>query len=386
MFKSNDTPPANQKQSLNTLFAPLSPSLAEPIMPERPRVACPDSETEIPSSAKNETNLRTKENYVRQIHQHQLLELLPVGAIELNEQGTITHQNAAAMHIIGHNWTGQSWQACYAQLSALIAANSTHPAQQLDIQIHPQPNSTGKIVFIQNVNTKHLQKSHIEKREKTAKIEQMTASLAHQLRTPLSSAMLYVGHLAKPSLTPADRIRLTQKIQERLHHLEKVIHNTLRSTQGQTIQNKLVSINSLLFDAAQTLHAQILKKNQTIDIKILTPDRQLYANQQALIGALISLLENAADASPPEQIITLHAETTHTHCKIHVDNIGQAIDPALSTQIFEPFFTTRPQGTGLGLSIAQQVAEEMGGHLHHTRTADRKTRFTFTFPCPTHPE
>ena len=100
-----------------------------------------------------------------------------------------------------------------------------------------------------------------------------------------------------------------------------------------------------------------------------------------MFGALVSLLENALQATPAGGKICLIAVSDADTLRITVRDNGMGIGPELQSRIFEPFFTTRGQGTGLGLPIALGVARAHGGNLELDSELGRGTDFALTLPC-----
>jgi signal transduction histidine kinase len=86
--------------------------------------------------------------------------------------------------------------------------------------------------------------------------------------------------------------------------------------------------------------------------------------------ALINLVMNAVEASPPSANVSLRAVTAGKGIvRIDVEETADPIPTDATAHIFEPFFTTKPQGTGLGLAIARNIARAHGGDV--VLSADR---------------
>ena len=118
-----------------------------------------------------------------------------------------------------------------------------------------------------------------------------------------------------------------------------------------------------------------------VEIKVDSPN-ELYCSFDATLlqQALLNLVMNAIDASPPDSTVIMTGRVSGDAVCIDVKNTGPEIDPGALGQIFEPFFTTKPSGTGLGLAIARNAARGHGGDITLTQNGPEVVIFTLTLP------
>ena len=94
----------------------------------------------------------------------------------------------------------------------------------------------------------------------------------------------------------------------------------------------------------------------------------------------MSLLENAAQATPQGGKVRLEGMANSKRVRICVSDTGGGIPQTAFARVFEPFYSTRSDGTGLGLAIVKTVVELHGGTIHITSSADSGTQFTISLP------
>src|SRR5690606_17537798 len=148
-----------------------------------------------------------------------------------------------------------------------------------------------RIVLIHDVTGAHRMRLAAERNERLAAMGEMVAGLAHQLRTPLSAALLYASGLRTPGLAQADRERAADRAIERLRHLERLIGDMLRFARGDRPDHQSFEICELVREIAHTLEP--VAKARRVDFtshcacaaEVFTGDRK------ALAGALTSLIE-----------------------------------------------------------------------------------------------
>jgi two-component system sensor histidine kinase FlrB len=219
-----------------------------------------------------------------------------------------------------------------------------------------------------------------ERKERLAAMGEMAARLAHQLRTPLATALLYASQLGEPSLPASVRARFTAKTVERLRDLERLIGDTLQFARGVDASFQRVAVTELLHDALQVMQPQARLQGVAIELYDLGGGRALKCDRPALTAALVSLLDNAVHACAGGGRITLSAAIDGDHVAICVSDTGTGITPEVQARLFEPFFTTRRSGTGLGLAIVRTVAEGHGGSVSACSTPGAGSQFTLKLP------
>jgi two-component system sensor histidine kinase FlrB len=307
-----------------------------------------------------------------------LLQLLPGGVLVLNAQGRITDCNAAALDILGAPLDGELWLEIIRQRFAPrnddgheISLVNGKRVSLLSRSLDEEP---GQIILITDqTETRRLQQS-LSRHQRLLEMGKMVSSLAHQIRTPLSAAMLYAGHLAQikevESANDGDVrfSRTHERLMSRLHNMERQVRDMLVFARGEAVLNEKLSLRHI-FDEAR-LASEVLMRSGTLicNWHNEVPDCTLACNKESLIGALINLLENAVQNAGPsvqlrvvaEHVVSGKHEAAHQVC-IYVEDNGPGIDAAKIGQVTEAFYTTRAQGTGLGLAVAQVVARAHGG-------------------------
>ena len=219
-----------------------------------------------------------------------------------------------------------------------------------------------------------------QRRERLAAMGEMAARLAHQLRTPLATALLYAAQLGEPALPAAERARFAGKTVDRLRHLERLIEDMLLFVRGVSAGCEPVAAADLLREAFQTMEPQALARGLLIEVNDESAGCTLLADRQALAGALLSLLENAVQACAPGARIRVAAIAGETELAFCVSDTGVGIAPEAQARLFEPFFTTRSGGTGLGLAIVRAVAEAQGGTVAARSAPGEGSEFALRLP------
>ncbi len=227
---------------------------------------------------------------------------------------------------------------------------------------------------------KEALRESMARQERLAAMGEMAAHLAHRLRTPLSTALLYAAQLGQPGLPAAERSRFAEKTVERLHDLERLIADMLQFVRGASPAYETVAASEILQKVFHTIEAQVLAHGMTLDLRDHSAGCSFAADRQGLCGALLGLLDNAMQASSAGARICLAASVQGAHLAFQVSDTGTGIAHEAQARLFEPFFTTRSQGTGLGLALVRAVAEAHGGTVQAQSTPGVGSEFVLSIP------
>lgn len=221
----------------------------------------------------------------------------------------------------------------------------------------------------------------LARRERLSALGEMAAQVAHQIRTPLATALLYTGHLTRPQINDVDRIRFAEKTRSRLIYLERLIQDMLLFVKGARLISTAFPLAALIEEIAHTLEPHAAAKGVVLQLAKTAPEMHLTGDRQAIAGALINLIENAVQASPAGGMVDLFvAGLGSPFASFQVTDSGPGIPEDARERLFEPFFTTRGEGSGLGLAIARQVAEAHGGWVEWAPRKEGGSCFTLFLP------
>lgn len=311
-----------------------------------------------------------------------LLAALPAGVVVLDSRDRVSEANPAARSMLGESLEGADWQQL-AQ-SRLVATEAPDEwqldARRVAIAESALDSAGGRLLLIHDVTVAHRLKADLERNQRLAAMGEMAASLAHQLRTPLATALLYSANLGQPELAEAARLRFAGKATEQLRRLERLIQDVLLFARGESIGREAIAAAPWLAEAAQTLEPLCAEKGVAFSVAVDGGDSIIMGGRKALSGALLNLLENALQACESGGEVSLTATRSDGRLRVAVRDTGPGIAPEAQSRIFEPFFTTRGQGTGLGLAIALGVVRAHGGTIEVHSAPGAGSEFVMLLP------
>jgi len=237
------------------------------------------------------------------------------------------------------------------------------------------------LIMITDLTETRLLQDKLSKLQRLSSLGQMVSKLAHQIRTPLSAAILYGANLKNKKLQDKDRENFQEKLMSRLQDLEQQVNDMLlfaKSGQQQVVEP--LSINELVNDSTLGLEALIEKANATVNIQPCPDDCQVLGNKTALSGAIQNLIHNSLEVIKSNAQIDISSYCKDQHAYISVKDNGSGIDETLAAKIFEPFYTSRIQGTGLGLAVVKSVAKAHQGDVHLLSNSNEGAHFCIKLP------
>lgn len=331
-------------------------------------------------SAQRMSELAEKERLANRLQN--LLDLLPGGVIVIDGHGKVREANPAAFELLGEPLVGELWRQVIGRSFAPREDDghevSLRDGRRLSIATRSLDAEPGQLVLLNDLTeTRHLQ-DQLARHERLSTLGRMVASLAHQIRTPLSAALLYASHLAEQTLPAETTQRFAGNLKERLHELEHQVRDMLVFARGELpLTDRLTP--KALFQALQQA-AQVQVQGHNVRWQCDSHPGELLCNRDTLVGAVLNLVENALQASAGPARIKIHLYRRDSTLRLCVSDAGPGIDSDLLQRLGEPFLTTKATGTGLGLAVVTAVARAHQGELQLFSRKGRGTCAIVTLP------
>ena len=339
------------------------------------------------ASARSERleQLQEKERLANRLSQ--LLTALPAGVIVIDGAGRIQESNRAAVDLLAEPLQGELWRDI---IQRAFDGDQGQDARLKDgrlvnITTCPLGEEPGQIVLLMDVTEHRALQDALERHKRLSAMGEVAAKLAHQVRTPLASAILYGSQLNRERLPEADRSQYVGKLMGRLRHLEHVVEDMLTFTRGGAGGQECMVLSDLLDELYQGVEAQLQQADCRLSVDDEAPGYTLQGNRDALQGVLQNLVTNAIQACGAGGRFHLAVRPVAVDQGLPAVDLlfsdnGPGIPADVRERIFEPFFTTRSQGTGLGLAVVQAVIQAHGGTVWLESEPGAGTTFGLRLP------
>jgi len=227
--------------------------------------------------------------------------------------------------------------------------------------------------------------------EKLAAVGQVTATMAHQIGTPLNSISGYIQLMLQDgNLRPKDRDRL-KIIESQLDRLADSVKSLLSFTRQPKPQLKCLDVNEVLEELIHLSEPWFLARNVRLSTH-LSPDLPPVLGDSTHLQTLfLNLITNALDAMPQGGVLTIKTQPVSPPLssddgrwlEISIADTGIGITEESKRRIFDPFFTTKKmgEGTGLGLAICEKIIKEHSGMIDVKSEVGKGSTFFISIPA-----
>jgi signal transduction histidine kinase len=220
--------------------------------------------------------------------------------------------------------------------------------------------------------------------ERLATIGRMASSISHDLRHYLSAMYANAEFMSDGAIPQSEREDLLEEVRTAVQGMTDLLDSLLLFTQtGRALYPEYQSLDTIVENAANMVRSHPASRDVKIVLNGLVP-MMAWVDAKKLGRAVYNLLLNGCQAArrggyPPMVTLTLLEE--QQALRIQIADNGPGVPETIRQKIFLPFVSEgRESGVGLGLTLAQQIAQEHGGRVELSETAEHYTSFTIVLP------
>ena len=300
-----------------------------------------------------------------------IVQRLQDGVIVVDGNNAVRLMNAAAWSQLGRPQHGAAPMLAELnrELDAVIRAWRHNPQLEPEalapvsdgpeVQPRLQPLGQGRrgplLIFLEDLSELRAQ----VQQAKLVSLGRLTASIAHEIRNPLS-AITHAGQLLEESeLSGADR-RLLAIIHNQGQRLNGIIEDVLRLSRREQPNREIILLAEWLEEFVRDLGMQQNLGDAQLDISGVPDDITLPFDANHLTQVLTNLVRNAVEhggADGPVAVTFRGGRDNSGRQWLEICDNGRGIAPEAEAHLFEPFFTTATTGTGLGLFLCSELCE-----------------------------
>ncbi|MCL1066552.1 ATP-binding protein [Shewanella olleyana] len=311
-----------------------------------------------------------------------ILQAMPSGVVIINGDGLVTLANPVATELLGRPLQGAKWfdiiNRAFSPQEDDGHEVSLKNGLRVKLAITPLSPEPGQLIVLTDLTETRLLQKNLSHLQRLSALGKMVATLAHQVRTPLSAAMLYASNLASTKLNEPAKKRFQTKLVDRLNELERQVNDMLLMAKNKQDDTSEPMTAEDVIEPVLASCEPIVENKQCKLSYFNHASEKILANGNALSSAINNLVMNSLEANATEIRLITASSDTHIHIDV-IDN-GKGLATDMQQQILEPFFTTKSQGTGLGLAVVQTVVRNHNGTVQVSSQPNKGCLIRLTFP------
>lgn len=308
---------------------------------------------------------------------------LPAAVVVLDGSGAIRECNPAAQQLLGTALLGHYWRDVIVRAFSPEQGDgelALRDGRLVTLATTPLAGEPGQVILLQEVTASRRLQERLDHSRRLMEMGRMAANLAHQVRTPLASALLYASQLARPELPPQRREEFAQKTVARLRDLDRLVTDMLAFARGEVGEGVEIEPERLVEAVVEPVSEGAQLREVAITRRIESP-ALIRGNFVLLKTALQNLLGNALQAvDKGGRIELIVRQSGREALDLIVADDGPGIPEGLAERLFEPFQTTREGGTGLGLAVVRAIARAHHGEAWCEPAPGGGSRFGIRLP------
>lgn len=237
-------------------------------------------------------------------------------------------------------------------------------------------NYAGHMFVEVDITERKMLENKLIQAEKLAALGKMSAVLAHEIKTPLTSIKMNADILSESLRLEKEDEDSFQIIQKEIHRLNGLVKEVLQFSRQPELSLSRLNIRELVKEVIKQFQAR-LDDRKIIVLENVEP-AEIIGDDEKLRQVFINLIENSLDAIGYGGEIEISSTPDERLLHIFVKDNGSGVEAP--EKIFDPFVTTKASGTGLGLSISQRIIEQHGGSIRLQSSGPGETVFEIILP------
>ncbi len=238
--------------------------------------------------------------------------------------------------------------------------------------------SARAVHVVQDVSEAKRNEKQLRAQEGIARLGEMAAAIAHEVRSPLVAILGAVDVLSARLPSGVDDGRVVDEIRQRIASVDALVTELLLFARPKELKFTRVPILRLLQDTAGLL--RVSRELGDVELTIIGDEAEVLGDVELLKSVFVNLATNAAQAMKGRGEFRVEVRGDGSATTILFTDTGPGIPETLANQIFEPFFTTKSRGIGLGLALAKRIVEAHGGDIALLPSEGRGATLSVTLP------
>lgn len=248
---------------------------------------------------------------------------------------------------------------------------------------HEDGSREGLVIIGRDITTLRQTEERLSRTEKLSVVGELSASVAHEIRNPLTSLKGFVQLLQMEDDKHQDYYQIMLDELNRINH---IVGELLLLAKPQHLKYTKLAIQKILNDVISLLAVEATLYNVQIESNFPKEDIMIECEPNQLKQLFINLIKNSIEASKSDSKISISLGLIDgNQLAITVQDQGCGISKELLQKIGEPFYSSKEKGTGLGLTVSYKIVQSHKGNIMFDSEIGHGTTVNITLPVVQNP-
>lgn len=333
-----------------------------------------------------------------------VVESMPNGLISLDTDGKVTILNRKAAEILGLDrersvgcYLSDVMKACNMEATFLPAYDVMEKRVDCPLEegkVIPLSITTsalrnrmgediGRVIILRDLREIEKLQDQLKRSEHLARLGEMAAGIAHEMRNPLSSIRGFMRYFRKQFPEGSEQDEYAEAMVKEVGRLNRVIQDMLEFSKPMKINLAEGNIPEIIDHSLRLVRSDLEDKAIHVQKNVDPMLPAIKVDDRLMTQALLNLFLNAIEAMEPGGELTIDSRVQNGLLELAITDTGSGIQERDRERVFDPFFSTKADGVGLGLSIVHRIVEGHGGEIKVDSAKNKGTRFTLSLPLTT---
>ncbi|WP_332699471.1 ATP-binding protein [Halalkalibacter lacteus] len=237
------------------------------------------------------------------------------------------------------------------------------------------------VYIIETFNEYERLQFELKRSEKLNIVGQMAASVAHEIRNPMTTVQGFLQLLSQDSLTPNKHKEHFQIMKQELNRAETIISDYLTLAKPEAGKLDKLDLKKQIESINQSFSSFAIMNGVRLKFNILEDDHYyIKASSEKIQQVLVNIIKNAIEVSPKETVVQVSICKRNATIQITITDTGCGMSKEEIKSLGTPFYSLKKNGTGLGLTVCYCIVNSLGGRIEVESEKNHGTTFIISLP------